>query len=306
MLLRRELLVLAGLLVGQRNVRRRDRFSLERAPRRESRRCDGSCGDGCGHRAPGLGVVPAVSEPAIDGEVVDVREGLSHRLRLDPQADAADPGGVDQHAAGGQDVHVPRRRRVPALRVARAHVTNCRDILTEQRVDQARLPGAGLPEHRDRLVARAFAQPVEADALPRRRDDHFDPGARGDDFLGRGVRVRSERRLGEHHNRGGAGVAGQRGTAVDPARLHGPVEPAHEEDDVDVRGEHLAGVTVRGSAPQERRAGKHRDGLLTLDGHPVTDRGRGVEPPDHRNDDDPPGGREVQRGPVVARHTPSL
>ena len=68
------------------------------------------------------------------------------------------------------------------------HVTNGRDVLTEQRVDEARLPGAGLTEHRHRLVARALAQPVETDALARRGDDHLDPGARRGDLLGHGVR----------------------------------------------------------------------------------------------------------------------
>jgi hypothetical protein len=85
-------------------------------------------------------------------------------------------------------------------------------------------------------------------------------------------------RLREHENRGGTGVPRDCDAAVDATGLHGTIEPARDEHDVDVRGESLGASPVCCLASEHRAAVEHcDDAIVGVECYPVTDCRFGVE-----------------------------
>jgi len=215
--------------------------------------------------------VLAVPKPAVRRDGADVGEGLVDGIRVGPQPDRADAGGVDDHSAAVEHVQLPRGGGVPSLRVA-AHGTRVRLVAAEERVRECGLARARLAEQHRGAAGEDIAERVDPDALERGR--HRDHDAR---MLRRHpVEVRRVRRcrLAEHDHRHGARIGGEGDAAVEAARLHGPVEPAGDEHDVDVRRERLvSGPRVGVVATQQRLPREHRDGVPAgrLECEPVAD-----------------------------------
>ena len=88
----------------------------------------------------------------------------------------------------------------------------------------------------------------------------------------RGVEVVGQVGLGEHEDRVGAGVPGQRLAALDPAGGDRSVEAAHEQHEVEVGGEELLVLAARGPAAQQRGPIQQAEHLLAVEGQPVADR----------------------------------
>ena len=87
--------------------------------------------------------------------------------------------------------------------------------------------------------------------------------------------------LVEQDDRLGAAVAREQQVPLDAAQVELAVEPAHEEDDVDIRGDHLLPAVPPGLAPRETGpTGQHRADpggtvlRVGLDRHPVADGGQ--------------------------------
>ncbi len=102
-------------------------------------------------RAAGLGLVRAVAEAALGGELVHVGEALPGAV---PEPCDPDPGRVDQVGAAREREQLAGDGGVTPAPVGRAHLARGLALLTEQRVDERRLPGPGGAEQ-DRGRARA-------------------------------------------------------------------------------------------------------------------------------------------------------
>ena len=90
--------------------------------------------------------------------------------------------------------------------------------------------------------------------------------------------VRAEVGLGEHDQRLGLRVGGQREEALQPAQVEVAVERADDEREIDVRGEHLrlaAAVGRRARDPAAARQQRVDDAGLGIGGDPVADRRAG-------------------------------
>ena len=145
---------------------------------------------------------------------------------------------------------------------------------------------------------------LDADALLDRRDHDGHVGVAGS-HLGHGllgVDGAGPVRLGQHHHGLGAGIVGDGGAALDAAVLHRAVEPAHEQEAVDVGGELLLSAAVGGAAAQQRATGEDGDHLVVDEGDPVADGGLGVEPDGEHHGAGPVVEGEHQAGAVVLQH----
>ena len=150
---------------------------VERPPRVEPSLGQVAGGHRGQHRAAGLGVVAAVGEAAVGGQLVDVGEGHGHRLGVGGQTDGPDAGRVDQHAAGraaaaargwwwcGGPSSRPRARR-PVTATSSP-------ISAFIRLD---FPAPDSPSIVTVRPSARVAQGVEADALLGRGDQHLDAG----------------------------------------------------------------------------------------------------------------------------------
>ena len=125
------------------------------------------------HGAARFGLMRAIAETAVLGDIDDIREHLA-----DPGMDIghlqfAHPGRVQQPAAGRQPVQHPAARRVTALGVVLADAAGGDRPGAGQRVDQGRFPDARRADKRDR-----FAAPTPCgeavNALPVACIDRFD------------------------------------------------------------------------------------------------------------------------------------
>ncbi len=214
----------------------------------------------------------------------------------------ADAGRVDQHAAARQHVQLPRGGGVAALGVAGAHPARAGRLAPEQRVHDARLAGPGLAEQRDGAALDPGPQLVEPAPLLHGHDQHVDARLCLGDRADQRLRVVGERRLGEHDHGLGARIARQRRAALDPARLHRPVDAAHQQHHVDVRRQRLLALADGRPAPQQRPAGQHRHRVVPVERDPVADDGLGVEARPEGDGHDAVGARHEQARPVVTDH----
>ena len=83
-------------------------------------------GEGGPHGAARLGLVPAVGEPAVRGELGDVVERVVETVVADPEMHLAHAGVVDEEPAAGEEDELAPRRRVPpgAVRARRSPVAS--------------------------------------------------------------------------------------------------------------------------------------------------------------------------------------
>ena len=87
--------------------------------------------------------------------------------------------------------------------------------------------------------------------------------------------------LGQHDDRLGAAVPGDRNVALEPAQVQVAVERRDDKDDVEVGADDLRLGAPAGGLPDQRAPTRqhgldhHIAGLARFDGHPVTDRREG-------------------------------
>ena len=207
-----------------------------------------------GHdRAAGLAVVGAVREPADRGQRLDVGERpLETGLGL-PRGELAHARGVEDEAAGRQQVQLAAGRRVPAPGVVLPDVLHGRPGVAGERVEERRLADARRPDERDR---RAGLDPlpdrVDAAAVDGRgrHDRHADRDLA--DLRHEAVEILGEVRLGQHDDRLGAALPGDREVALEAPQVEVLVERRDDEDDVDVRRHDLGDGPLARREPDDR------------------------------------------------------
>jgi hypothetical protein len=164
---------------------------------------------------------------------------------------------------------------VTAPTVAGADLSRGQPVIAGQRVDERGLAGAGRPDEHERPAGTdPAAHPLEALAIGGADREHVDPEGHRLGRLHGGVDVGAEVGLGEHDDGHGTAVPCEHQLTLEPAAVHRPVEPVHQQDVVDVGGEGLGAGGPAGGAPGERRAAGHDVGDqlgIGGDDHPVAD-----------------------------------
>ena len=231
-------------------------------------------------RAARLALVAAVGEAAVLEEGRHVVERLLERLVGDPELELAHSRRVDHERAARQLDELAADRRVPALAVA-AELLRLEQLVARERVDERRLADPRGAEKRGG-DARSEVRANRVEALARDARERVDGDVGGDrpDGGEGGLRIAREVALRQQHHRLGAALARQDEVALEAAQAQVLVERRDDEDDVDVRGEHLLlGRLPRGLAREPRAAREQRlDRPRVLlgaggDGDPVTDGG---------------------------------
>ncbi len=217
----------------------------------------------------------AVLEAALLGERLDLGEDLRDAAPGVPQADPAQPGGVDEHPTVRQRQEVACSGGVPPLSVAIANGLYVLRLRSEQRVGERGLARPGLPEEYGRAPGECRGEGV--DALPRlradREDEHAGGGALGvGDEVAEHGGVGDEVCLGEHDQRRGPALPGQREEPFNAAEVEFDGQRHGDDRVVDVGGQDLALGPLAGGGPYERGAARQQRPyvpLLAVDGRPV-------------------------------------
>src|SRR3954447_523670 len=216
------------------------RLGLQLAPGAVPRRVQTAVVDRRRHGAPGLAAVPAVAEPAVGREQRDVGVGGVHAVLVVVQGELAHAGGVDQQPAVGQPVQFPRGRGVPAAAVALPDPTGVGEDATGERVHQAGLADAGRADQRagraDGQQRADGVQPLAGDGADRQHRHAEGVLAH---LLDDRCHVVAEVGLGQHHHRRGPAVPGHGQVALHPAQPRVAGQRVDDEDDVQVRRDHL-------------------------------------------------------------------
>ena len=149
------------------------------------------------------------------------------------------PGVSSRRPAAGQLDQLAGRSRVPAAPVV-ADLGDRLHVLTAKTVDERRLPHSGGAEQSNRAIAREIRTEL-VDALAGQPAGDVDGNAdRHSRHRGQcRLHVVAEVSLGEHDDRLRARVPNGRQIALEPPGVEIAVEAGDQEDDIDVRAEHL-------------------------------------------------------------------
>lgn len=195
-----------------------------------------------------------VVESAVSRCVGDVGEHLLQCILCIPQTNRSDAGRVDQESAARKTKQITGDRGVPTLRVARSHRLCFLHLVLEKCVHQRALAGARFAEERARSMGRQeVAYSFETFARLDARHDHFDSRS---DRLHDGHELsssvaRGHVGLGENHDGRRASVPGENKKSLELSGSKWPVEPVHEEDDVDVGRQRLLFFAFARVAPHK-------------------------------------------------------
>jgi len=231
--------------------------------------------------AAGLGLVAAVAEFALRGELVDVGEGAFQALRGVPELKFAHAGRVDEDAAAGDEEKLARGGGVAATVVGLANGAGELAVFAEDGVDEGGFADAGGAEKgAGASVADYLAEFGEAVAAESAGEKNANAEAGG---LGVGEkRSGGVAGVGFVQNEDGMGAAfpGEAEIALEAARVEFAVERADEQERVDVGGDDLLfGFFAGGFARELGAAGEYamNDGAIfagaNLREEPIADGG---------------------------------
>jgi hypothetical protein len=233
------------------------------------------CGD---HRAAGFVAVAAVAEPAVGGEVRDVRKGLRQAAAV-PQLQLAHARRVDQQPGVGQENQLAVGAGVPAPAVPVPDFLRAQQFLSHKAVDDRRLPHPGGSQQRTGSPdGQVTTQRLERFRPSGRDRVDVDCRRQRTDLVDLDLRIVDQVRLVQHDDRRRATLPRDQEVPLEPPWIEVAIETADQEHRVDVRRDNLLfGRVASRPAGETAHARQHRlDARITrmgrrLDGNPVTD-----------------------------------